>query len=74
MELLRRFNDDRATKEALREYLEMFIGDEAVKMVYERKDVAHIADAKDLLDKAFSQLEIDYGIQPKYENTENRAK
>ena len=50
------------------------IGEEAKQMVFERKDVAHIADAKELIDKAFRQIEIEYGVQPKQSKPINEAK
>lgn len=74
MELLRRFNDDKHTKQAVKEYVIDFIGEEAKAMIFDRKDVAHIADAKDLIDKAFRQIEIEYGVQPKQSHQINEAK
>lgn len=74
MEPLRRFNDDRATKEALQEYLNQFIAETAVNLMYERKDTAHIADAHDLINKAFDQINIDYGIQQKPIEQTNKAR
>lgn len=72
--LLRRFNDDKATKEAFKEYLIGFISEEAVGLIFNRKDVAHIADAKDLIDKAFMQIETDYGIKEKPPTQTNNAR
>lgn len=74
MELLRRFNDDKHTKQAVKDFVIDFIGEEAKQMVFERKDVAHIADAKELIDKAFRQIEIEYGVQPKQSKPINEAK
>lgn len=74
MELIRRFNDDKATKEALQEYLKAFIAETAVIMMYERKDTSHIADAYDLINKAFDQINIDYGIQQKPIEQTNNAR
>lgn len=74
MDLLRRFNDDKHTKQALKEYLLAFISQEAVSLIFERKDVSHIADAKDLIDKAFMQIEIDYGVPAKQQKPTNEAK
>lgn len=74
MELIRRFNDDKATKEALQEYLKAFIAETAVTMMYERKDTSHIADAHDLINKAFDQINIDYGVQQKPIEQTNEAR
>lgn len=74
MDLIRRFNDDKATKNAVQQYFTDFIAEEGVRLMFERKDTTHIADAKELLDKAFMQIEIDYGVQKEYRNGENPAK
>lgn len=74
MELLRRFNDDKATKEALKDYLNQFIAETAVNLMYERKDTSHIADAHDLINKAFDQINIDYGVQQKPIEQTNNAR
>jgi len=74
MEEIRRFNGDIRTKEALKQYFEAFIAEECVRMAYERKDVSHIADAKELLDKVFTQIEIDYAIPTQQGEQTNQAK
>lgn len=74
MELLRRFNDDKATKEALKDYLNQFIAETAVNLMYERKDTSHIADAHDLINKAFDQINIDYGLKQKPIEQTNNAR
>lgn len=68
METLRRFNSDKGTKADLKEYIVAFIGNKAVELMFERKDTSHIADAKDLIDQAFQQLDIDFN--PKIINNE----
>lgn len=74
MDILRRFNDDKATKNAVQQYFTDFIAEEGVKLIFDRKDTSHIADAKELIDKAFIQIEIDYGIQKEYRAKGNQAK
>lgn len=60
--LLRSFNGDLHTKEAFKQYMSDFIAQEAVRILYTRGDATHIADAHDLINKAFEQLDVDYGI------------
>lgn len=72
--LLRQFNDDKATKEALKEYFEQIIKDYCVQNAFERRSVEGVADAKDILDKAFNQLEIDYGLPNKEKAPTNQAR
>jgi hypothetical protein len=68
-DILRAFNGDVHTKEALKAYIDNFIGQEGVRRIFDREDVSAVADAKELIDKMFEQLEIDYGIpKPKKEH------
>ncbi len=72
--LLIRFNGDVHTKEAFKEFLIAFINQEALEKMYKREDVSHIADAKDLVDRAFEQLAIDYAIPDKERENTNTSK
>lgn len=53
------------TKAALIEYMENVIANVAIERMYAKQDVSHIADAHELLNKVFEQLDTDYGIKPK---------
>ena len=72
-EILRKFNGDPHTKGTLVEYLIDFIEQEAIRRIYERKDVTAIADAHELILKAFEQLEVDYGIKVQHKAPTNYA-
>ena len=74
MDVLRSFNGDTHTKEALKEYIISFIATEGVRRIFEREDVTAIADAKILIDKAFEQLENDYGIREQPTKPTNGAR
>lgn len=74
MDLLRVFNGDFNTKEALREFIIDCINQEAVERLYKREDVSHIVDAKELIDIAFDNLEQIYGIKPKENTVTNQSK
>lgn len=73
-ELLRRFNGDVSMRDALKEYFNNVIASEALNMMYDKKDVTHIADAHMLLNKVFEQLDTDYGIQELKKESTNQAK
>ena len=73
-EQIRLFNGDIHLKEALKEYIEMYIAQEAMRKLYAREDVTHIADAKELIDKIFQQIEIDYAIPNQPREQTNQAK
>lgn len=74
MEILRRFNGDKTTKDALRAYIIEHIGKEGIYRMFNRADVSHIADACELIQKAFDQLDIDYGIQEPNTTYTNEAR
>lgn len=72
--LLRAFNGDIQTKQALQQYLGQFIAEYAVRTMYSRGDTGHIADAHLLIDEAFQQLDIEYGLieQPRQQTNPSR--
>lgn len=67
MEILRRFNDDKATKEALKEYLVGYFKDAIIERALRKQSVESLADAITELEKGFEQLAIDYEL-PKQNN------
>lgn len=71
---LRRFNGDPHTKAALKDFIDSFIQSEAVRMMYAREDVSAIPDAHNLINKAFQELEIQYGITERTKAPTNTAK
>lgn len=73
-DILRRFNGDLNTKEALVNFIIEVINDEALEKMYKGESVAHIKDAKNLIDKAFQQLDILYGINIQQTKNTNQAK
>ena len=74
MNQLRQFNGDVETKNQLLTFIHDYIQSETIKRVYERGDVSHIADAKELIDGAFNLLEETYGIKVKPNVPTNEAK
>ena len=56
-DLLNRFYNDVNTRDQVIEFLNSFIDAEAVRRVYAREDVSAVADARELIEKAFSSME-----------------
>lgn len=74
MDLLRAFTGDVNTKEALKDFIFDVINREALLKMYAKEDVTHIADAKELIDKAFEELDEVYGLKEKQNVASNQAK
>lgn len=72
--LLRAFNGDIRTKEALLEFIHSYIREEGANMIMERKSVEHVADAYELINKAFQELDLLYGIKDKQPTPTNQAR
>jgi hypothetical protein len=72
--LLRQFNGDVHTKEALQSFIDEVIATEALDRLYKGEDVSHIKDAHALIDKAFEVLNDQYGIKTKTSEGDNEAR
>lgn len=73
-ELLRRFNDDKATKESLQMFLVEFFREKIIERAMEKKDVSSLADAIGELERGFEQLAIEYGLPGQTPTQENPAR
>ena len=58
---LNTFQNDEYTREAVKGFFFAQLDKFAIEAVYERKDTKSIADAKDVLEKAFTELNELYG-------------
>jgi hypothetical protein len=74
MDILGRFYADKATKKEVQDYILAFLGEYAKDKVLTRCDVSGIADAKDIIDKAFENLDIIYAIPKRTEDTPNQSR
>ena len=54
--ILRRFYQDARTREVLYNYIVSYYSKVAVERTFAKQDVSHLAEAKDVLDKAFRSL------------------
>ena len=69
---LRQFYNDEHTRLAVQAFLVEVLAQEAIQRVMERKDVSHLADANDIIEKAFIKLKETFGEEPKPSHTSSR--
>lgn len=74
MDVLRKFNNDVATKDEFKAFVMSVINQEALEKMYKGENVSHIKDAKELLDKAFVTLEKLYEPTVQAEEPTNHAR
>lgn len=73
MDILRIFQGDATTKEALIDFLYQSIDREALTRMYNGEDVSHIKDAKYLITKCFNEDET-YQLPTKQHDPVNHSK
>jgi len=73
-QLLNRFYNDEHTRENVLQFLYAFIDAEAVRRVYAKEDVSAVADARTLIELAFSSMQDLYGIRPQTPKPYSQAK
>jgi hypothetical protein len=66
MKSLLEFYNDSETRENVYNYLTEFLEKEALKKIFNREDTSGVAEAKEVIDKAFKEMEIMF--MPKKEN------
>lgn len=60
------FYQDTDTKNNVHSYLVDFLKEEAVRKVFDRENVESVAEAKEMIDKAFENMDVIF--KPKQEN------
>lgn len=63
--LLKQFYSDEHLRDAVEQYLISYVEQEALKALMDKKDTVGFADARDILYKAFVNLDETYAPQPK---------
>ena len=74
MDILRRFNGDKHTKESVLDYVINFIDQQILESAYKGEDVKDLAKAGNGIRRAFAQLDIDYEVTIKPKESINSAK
>jgi len=69
MKSLKEFYQDTETRDIVHEYLEQFFKEEAVKRLMNREDAVALADATEMLNAAFENMDIIF--QGKQKSKEN---
>jgi hypothetical protein len=52
------FYNDKETKEEVQNYLIDFLEHEAIKKVFAKEDVSAVSEAKEMIDKAFENMDL----------------
>jgi len=68
MKSLREFYNDHDTRDNVHNYLVEYLEQEAIKKVFAKEDVSAVAEAKEMIDKAFENLSVIF--EPKVEKKE----
>jgi hypothetical protein len=74
MNNLQSFTQDIRTKEELIAFINDYINQYALDKVFKNLDVKGIADAKQIINDAFQQLDILYGLPTTKKNTTSEAR
>lgn len=74
MKSLLEFWQEKDTRENVREYLLQFYKEEAVRMLMNREDAVALADATDLLNKAFDNMDTMFAPKSIGQNIKNEAR
>ena len=73
-DLLQQFQNDKFLRDELINFLHNFIDNQALTKLYKKEDVSAVAEARELIDSAFSELENQYGIKEKATKPVNKAR
>jgi len=74
MKSLQEFYQDTDTKNNVHEYLIQYLKDEAVRRLMDREEPYAVADAKEVIDKAFDNLELLFSPKVKEKEQVNGAR
>lgn len=71
---LRAFYNDSETKENVYNYLIEFLQGVAIKKVFNKEDTAAVGEAKEIIDKAFENMDYLFGVKPKKKEIINESR
>lgn len=74
MKSLLEFYNDKDTKENVKNYLIEYLRGEAVRKVFDKEDVSAVAEAKDIIDKAFENMDNMFAKKPISRETKNESR
>jgi hypothetical protein len=68
---LKEFYQDKEMREEVKAFITKFLELKAIEKIYDREDTMAIADAKEIIDGAFEQLEVEFAPKPKKRDLNN---
>lgn len=71
---LQSFYNDHDTRDNVHAYLVEFLEQEAIKKVFAKEDVSVVAEAKEMIDKAFTNMELLFESKVKKKESINEAR
>lgn len=73
MKSLQEFYNDKDTKDNVQAYLVDFLEKEAVRKVFAKEDVSAVAEAKEMIDKAFDNMDLMFQKKEVIKNIINQS-
>lgn len=73
MKSLQEFYNDKDTKDNVQAYLVDFLEKEAVRKVFDKEDVSAVAEAKEMIDKAFDNMDLMFQKKEVIKNIINQS-
>ena len=74
MKSLLAFYNDKDQKENVQNYLTEYLEKEAIRRVFAKEDVTAVADAKEIIDNAFENLEVLFNKKVETKDKPNQAR
>lgn len=74
MKSLQEFWNDKDTKNNVQEYLINYLKEEAVRKLFDKEDVSAVAEAKEMIDKAFTNMDSMFESKAKAKEQVNEAR
>lgn len=74
MKTLQDFWMNKEVKNTVQDYLVQFLKEEGVRKIFEKEDVSAVAEAKEMIDKAFENLDVIFQPKPKRVEQVNEAR
>lgn len=74
MKSLKEFYQDVETRNNVYEYLVQFLSEQAIKKVFAKEDVSAVAEAKEMIDLAFENMDLIFQGKLKEKELKNEAR
>lgn len=65
---------NKAIKNEVQEYLINFLKEEALRKLFDKEDVSAVAEAKEIIDKAFENLDVLFHVNSEKKEVVNEAR